>query len=225
MSHKSIVFPICLIFLFSFPVRADFDEPAEKQAAYQYLNQLRENAGMVLFKKNPLLEKSAGHHARYLSINAVIGHFEEPDRPEFSGVKPSDRALFAGYNSKNVTENFSSGQKNSFESIEGLMSAIYHRFGFLAFSKNEVGISFASAGKDINFVYNMGNSQQNELCQNSKYNGSDSYYQSVCKNDEKVSVKQFDTLEQNAMKENPSIIVWPPNGAKQVLNVFYEEIP
>ncbi len=225
MLYKSFFFPICLVFLFSSTLRADFDEVAERQAAYQYLNQLREDAGMVFFKRNPILEKSAGHHARYLSVNTVIGHYETPGLPEFSGIKPSDRAISAGYDSKNVTENFSSGQKNSFESIEGLMSAIYHRFGFLAFSKNEIGIAFAQAGKSISFVYNMGNNQQNNLCRNSNYNGRDSYYQSICKNNEKVSAKIVDTLEQNAMKRNPSIIVWPPQGAKHVLSVFYEEIP
>ncbi len=225
MFPKSAILFSCLVFLLSSPIKADFNEVAELRAAYQYLNQLREDADMKLFKKNLMLEKSAGYHAHYLSVNAVIAHLEKPGRPAFSGIKPSDRALAAGYNSKIVTENFSSGQKNSFDSIEGLMSAIYHRFGFLDFSKDEVGIAFAVAETGVNFGYNMGNDQQNRFCQNSIYEGKDSYYQDVCKSGEKVSVKKFDQLANNVMKENPSIIVWPPKGSEQVLTVFYEEIP
>ncbi len=50
------------------------------------------------------------------------------------------------------------------ESINSLMTAIYHRFGILSFSKNEVGIGFTNDPKILkrNFVYDMGSSRLNQ---------------------------------------------------------------
>ncbi len=225
MIQRIFVLFLCLIFLPLADARADVDIELEKQIAYQYLNQIREAAGMNPFKKNENLQNSAHNHARYLSINRVIGHFQDEGYPEYTGSKPDDRAIFAGYETRSVTENTSFGQKNSFESIEGLMSAIYHRFGFLDFSKDEVGISLVKAGNGFNFVYNMGNERQNHFCRYAIYTKEGSYYKDACRQQNKVDVEKFDKLEQETLKSNPSVIIWPPDRAKHVLNAFYEEIP
>jgi uncharacterized protein YkwD len=42
----------------------------------EYLNSLRNKAGMISFKDNSLLNQSANNHARYESFNDLYGHYE-----------------------------------------------------------------------------------------------------------------------------------------------------
>ena len=120
---------------------------------------------------------------------------------------------------------FPQARKDSFESLEGLMSAIYHRFGFLDFTKNEIGISLSKADKGFNFVYNMGNNSLNHFCQFTIYMNEGPFYEDICKQKGKISAHKFDQIKEGTVKKNPPLVVWPPDAAEQIPAVFYEEIP
>lgn len=197
----------------------------ETRAAFQYLNDIRRQAGMIPFFENEILARSAMNHALYLNENRVISHFQATDRPYYTGKTPGDRAVYEGYELFNVTENFSSGQKNSLESIDGLMGAIYHRFGFLDFSKNEVGIALQRHKQGYTFVYNMGNRALNQFCRYAIDTKHGAYYQDMCRVTRHIPAETVDQLELTTMRENASIVVWPFQGASDVSPVFYEEIP
>merc|ERR1711879_948267 len=118
-----------------------------------YLNSIRTNAGMSVFKSNSLLEQSAYNHARYLSYNNEYGHYESSSNTFYTGYYPTDRANYMGYKS-GIGENISY-ESDFTGSIDTLMTAIYHRFGFLTFTKDEIGVGMESLSLDAN-VYNMG---------------------------------------------------------------------
>lgn len=203
-------------------------DPAEVSQAYAYLNQLRVRAGLTAFSKNPQLEKAATNHANYLADNAIEGHFETQGTPGFTGVEPKDRTSYAGYRSLTVSENVSSGNSDSLDSIDGLMSAIYHRLGFLDLVNNEVGIGSGRVSQPNPFsayVYNMGNSGYNTLCQGPAFSGVGSYYYAVCQPNINIEGKAFDNVTHQAQGNNPKIVQWPVAGDQDVLPVFYEESP
>ncbi len=197
----------------------------EALAAHQYLNQVRIKAGLPVFKWNSALQRSARNHAVYISGNRIISHFEKQGHRFFTGIQPGDRAIVQGYHSHSVTENFSSGQKDSQESIDGLMSAIYHRFGFLDLRMNEIGIALAPFEDGFTFVYNMGNEQLNQTCKTTVFKGNEPYYQDICRDLKKVSANKIDRVRQEILQEAPPIVIWPPDGMSAVPLVFYEEIP
>lgn len=117
-----------------------------------YLNELRASTGMTPLYENGALDDSAANHSLYLFHHDVMSHKENRMNMYFTGETPSQRCISAGY--INCTENISFKNKNYKDSIDRLMSAIYHRFNFLDISINEVG--YAKADNNHNFVYNMG---------------------------------------------------------------------
>ncbi|MBU2644733.1 CAP domain-containing protein [bacterium] len=225
MSTKLLAILFCLLLLFAAELTAERIPQQEKESAYQYINQLRTRAGLIPFSRSSILEKSAANHARYLSKNNLAGHLQSRNRPEFTGEKPDDRALFAGYASRDVTENFSAGQKDAQNSIDGLMSAIYHRFAFLDLSKNELGIGIERNHQGLNFVYNMGNDRLNRFCRYGIFLNDGPFYTSVCRHQGKVSAVDFDLRKNEVWKQNPEMVVWPLDGALGIPPVFYDETP
>ncbi|MDM8557365.1 CAP domain-containing protein [Candidatus Parabeggiatoa sp. HSG14] len=210
-------------------------DPNDLSQAYIYLNQVRSQAGMTGFSQNPQLETSAFNHAKYLADNFTSGHYESEGTPGFTGIKASNRAAFAGYSSLFVSENISDSYSNStddsstsMESIDDLMSAIYHRFGFLSFDRNEVGIGIGKVFEP-NFygayVYNMGNIGLNTLCENHIFPGFGTYYSNVCEPDIKIDGTAFKNAQQQVQDNNPNIVLWPTDGDNNVLPAFEEESP
>lgn len=223
--HRPVLFLLLILMMIPVFASSRGGELDDETASYQYLNQIREKAGMISFKKNLILEQSAKNHADYISSNQVIGHFEVENQPKFTGIKPENRALEAGYETRSVTENFSAGQKNAIESINGLMSAIYHRKAFLDFSKDEIGIGIQKGKQGFNYVYNMGNERLNHFCQYSIYLNEGPFYPKACKHNEKVSVAKYDQRKREVQAQNPPFTIWPPKNSDFVPAVFYEEIP
>ena len=119
-----------LLLLLAASAKADI-----QQQTLHYLNKVRDTAGMVAFQPNAQLQRAASGHARYLIKNQQWDHHQRPGSPGFTGVKPLQRILAAGYNNRHISENISShqGSGSPLKSIDGLMSAIYHRFAFLSF--------------------------------------------------------------------------------------------
>lgn len=192
---------------------------------YSYLNQIRIRAGMSQFSPNSQLETAALNHAKFLAENSIKGHYESEELAGFTGVKPKDRTSFAGYRSLTVSENISLGNSNIVDSINGLMGAIYHRLIFLNFVNNEVGIAAMPNPHGTTYVYNMGNSGYNALCQGQAFSGAGRYYFEVCKPEINIDASNFEKVTQMAQANNPKIVMWPADGDNDIPPAFFEETP
>lgn len=193
-----------------------------------YLNQIRAQAGLVAFSENTQLQQAAQNHAVYLAQNNLFSHYENQQQyPNgFTGATVIDRAGASGFQSTQVSENISFGQSDYQSSIDGLMSAIYHRFGFLNPVMNLIGMSSSEyASGSIGYVYNMSNNTYNTLCQQGASNTSGGYYTSVCQNGQTISASEFDAVKHNALQQSPDMILWPTAGSVDNPPVFYEEEP
>ncbi len=120
--------------------------------ALDYLNAMRTGAGLIAFDANATLDTAAQNHVNYLLCVNAFGHYEnQNDCPDkYTGDTPSDRGTAAGYSWQAYGENISAGSPTIIDAVDGLMSAIYHRFGFLTFSMDEIGIGY---GSDSNYAY------------------------------------------------------------------------
>jgi uncharacterized protein YkwD len=200
-----------------------------KDEGLKYLNQLRSNAGMLTYSANSNLNISAYNHARYLMINNTFGHYEEDSKDGFSGSWASDRAVVAGYPHRIVGENVSGGNDNVKDSIDGLFSAIYHRFGFLDFMYDEIGIGADSLNTHAYgnaYNYNMGISQIRTLCEGDSYEGGGGYYHDICSDSSfKIEKSLYESTIDKNINANPEIVVWPYSNQSDSVPVFYEESP
>ncbi len=196
-------------------------------SGYDYLNQLRLQAGMIPLSKNQILEQAAKNHNRYMIANNVFSHYESQDGAYFTGITPSDRAVKAGYASRYVLENISAGEEEIESAIDGLFSAIYHRFGFLNFTIDEVGAAFdinQSYGYKSVATFNMGNRGIRQLCEEEEYSGYAVY--NICADrNKRVSANSYQNAINNVAEQNPSIVLWPYKDATDIPPVFYEEFP
>jgi hypothetical protein len=187
-----------------------------------YINDLRQKAGEIALKEDKNLTTAALNHANYLYINNTTGHYEDENKPGFTGVTPTDRALNAGYFSRYIRENVSSGQKDYISSVDGLFSAIYHRFAFLSTSIDNIGAGI----KETRYVYDMGNSLLNTLCQKDFFESSGVYYYDVCKDESlKIPYDDYNGAFDSIRKQNADIILWPYKNATDIPPAFFEEDP
>lgn len=206
----------------------------EQAGGYEYLNELRTRAGMIPFFRNDNLETAAENHSQYLVGNSTeslrySGHFENPGDPFFTGNQVSDRTGVANYLSTAVSENVSSGQLDVFASIDDLMSAIYHRFGFLSFNMDEVGLGFVknSVIDYSAYTYNMGNTRLNSLCMGPLFSGAGVFFLNLCSHDGSFKISDTDknVAEEQVEGQNPYIVSWPAPGDTDVPPAFFEESP
>ncbi len=134
---------------------------SERDKGVIYLNAIRKGAGLIEYTSNALLDQASQNHTDYLILNDVFSHYEESGKNGYTGVNPWDRGTHVGYSYTTYGENISAGSETIEESIDSLMSAIYHRFGFLNFDSNEIGIgaTFSSGYYyDSAYGFNMANS-------------------------------------------------------------------
>ena len=206
---------------------ADSNQVIDKSLAY--LNELRSQAGLIELKPNAQLQLAAQGHAEYLFQHRQWGHQQQAGRQGYTGQTPLKRMLAAGYPSRHNSENVSShsGNAGPAKSVNGLMSAIYHRFGFLSFDYDEVGIGYASDNRFHSYVYNMGNSNKAGLCrapEQDNINGQ--YFFKVCADEsKKIQAGVFEKASKDNQLKNTDIVVWPPDGGKHIPPAFYEEAP
>ncbi|MGB1110300.1 MAG: CAP domain-containing protein, partial [Gammaproteobacteria bacterium] len=125
--------------------------------AYAILNDIRAAAGLAPLSHDARLEAAALGHARYLVANDSASHDQSPGGRKFTGERPAQRAVAAGYASRLVSENLSKGDDRVLGSLQGLMAAIYHRFGFLDPEMTHIGIGVSGEGIETGMVYLMGN--------------------------------------------------------------------
>jgi len=197
---------------------------ASSQEALTYLNILRTGSGQTSLLENTILNTSALNHSNYLITHNISGHYETAGTTGFTGVQPWERSAYAGYLSS-ITENVSTGQTSVQESIDGLYSAIYHRFGFQAFDIDEIGIgvNFSSTGA---YTYNMGNKKLNDACSGTSFSGSGRYYTGICSDTTfKMEESVYLNVQNSNKAANPSKILWPYANQTNVPPVFFEESP
>jgi len=187
------------------------------------INKLRVNSSMSSLSVNKNLNLSALNHAKYLDELHMSGHNEtNTNALNYTGEKPSNRVIYAGYKSTKVSENLSVGQKSEDLSLDGLMSAIYHRFGFLSFSINEIGY----AKVNNTYVYNMGNSNINTLCNKNSFNKPGKYIYNICDNSSfRIEKNVYDDAINKVINKNPQYVIYPYKNQTNVTPVFFEEIP
>jgi len=201
----------------------------EQGDARSHLNSIREAIGLNTLLHNDLLSEAAQAHADYLVANEVSSHYETEGMPKFTGVKPVDRALYANYASSYVSENLSTHTYTAQESIDGLFSAIYHRFGFLALDIDEVGVGVTQDKEKTSnsaFVYVMANSNLERICHEKSFSGHGKYFYKVCKDEShRIGEKVFKNAQIANKRYNPKIVVYPYDGQNEVPPVFYNESP
>jgi hypothetical protein len=205
------------------------DMAFEKSSAGTMLNDIREAMGMNTLLPHLALESASQSHADYLLANHSASHEEQEGKPYFMGTKPVDRAIRAGYASRTVSENISTQVKDAKASINGLFSAIYHRFGFLSTFIDEIGIGVAQNPKNPKesaFVYVMGNSEMARVCSEDSFIGEGKYFYRVCKDKaQRIVEKEFQKAKTYHQMNNPPIILYPYDGQSEVPPAFYAEIP
>lgn len=193
----------------------------ENEKPLEYLNHIRIMSGMIPFSYNETLAKAAKNHAKYSVAHKHQGHDESEAKSLFTGTSPSQRAFYAGYNS-NVLENISYN-KNIISSIDSLFTAIYHRFGFLNFSVDEVGFAQEDSSEFGASVFLMGNSLLNNMCQKGGEKGYGRFYTQVCKEKSTpISQRSYENAQNFA---NSQIILFPYKDASDVSIYFSGEIP
>ncbi len=205
------------------------DVPFEKMEARTYLNSIREAMQMQTLIQNDELASASQAHADYLVLNSESSHDEVRGHKNFTGFRPVDRAFQAGFHSSQVSENLSTKNYNARSSVDGLFSAIYHRFGFLSPDIDEIGVGAAQDSRDTAnsaFVYVMGNAELNRLCTTNSFKGVGQYLYKVCRESEhRVGKKQFDNALNYTKRNNPKIILYPYDGQDEVPPGFYSEVP
>jgi len=203
----------------------------EEKSSLAYINTLRQKSGLIKFKANSKLNRAAKSHASYLVRQQRNGHYEKRGWKGYTGRTPSDRVLKAGYSSKEVMENVTVNAKNAHHSVDILFAAIYHRFVFLNFENDEIGIGSSSTNKKRRvtsaFVYNTGLTEINKLCKKSYIMENNTYYvQNMCKKSDRLIPKELYEQKKNKVRgENRALVLYPYPDAKNVVPVFYTENP
>lgn len=208
---------------------------SDTKVGLEYLNLLRINAGLSTLEYNRVLENAAQNHANYIGdiyqkYKKNLMHDEDNTKyPSnlYTGDKPIDRGIYLGYKSLFYFENLSAGHKTIHASIDALMSAIYHRFGFLRNNIDEIGIGINKSKKRYTvYNYNMGNSILNILCEGYSFSAKSGYVYKVC-SDKKFKVEKslYYSTKNHLAQEAPKYIIWPPKNSINIPPVFFEETP
>ena len=208
---------------------------SSKTDGLKYLNSLRQEAGLSPLQFNRILQNAAQNHANYIGdiykkYKKNLMHDEDNENyPSnyYTGDKSQDRGAYLGYRSLFYSENLSAGHKTIFASIDALMSAIYHRFGFLKNNIDEIGIGVNTANVKYKiYNYDMGNSLLNELCKGYNFEGKGGYVYKVCKDKDLRVEKWLYNSTKNYLSENsPKFVIWPPKNSQNIPPVFFEEHP
>ena len=208
------------------------DTHLEEIRALNYLNELRIGAGLIPLSHNPKLKEAANNHANYLIYNNKIGHYEEEHLKGYTGRYGSERSVYVGYKTPMIIENISNNNLSYKESIDGLMAAIYHRFAFLDFHIDEIGISIqqhATQKDQTAFVYDMGSKSLAELCETTtetKKAHADNTLDNICADRFKSITKEGFYNAIHAHKyQNSYVVTYPYDQQKDIPPAFYEELP
>lgn len=192
-------------------------EQSANSSGISYLNELRSSVDLPAFSSSKSLDLAAQNHANYLVKLGYVSHDEREQNELFTGFDPPSRALKAGHKTSFVVENISARHLSIDESIDGLMSAIYHRFNFLNYAFDEIGY-FNTAEF---YVFEMSNSRISRLCERGDSIGQ-WYVTQIC--DVKRKPISKENFELATKPKNPEFLLFPNKKAKS-LAVFGSEDP
>ena len=138
---------------------------AENEDAVTRLNEVRASVGLHALRTNIKLEEAGTSHANYIrdawaTYNVAVSHYEyEEEYPSdyFTGVFAHDRAVYAGYETNSyVGEALTYVSADARDSVDELMSAIYHRHGLLFNFVDEVGVGVSGTeNEDHSYTYEL----------------------------------------------------------------------
>jgi uncharacterized protein YkwD len=173
---------------------------ARRTAAFNRLNDIRQQAGMGLLTQNSAIDQAAQKHSAYQVVNSAIGHEEQVGMPEFVNSDYRFRMTHFGYDlhQNGYTEVTAALDKfdkvDSAEAgiilVDGLMTTPYHRNEMLRANLIDVGVG----------IYN--DKATTVLT---------------------IDIAKTSTREQGA-PDNIAFI-WPPNNATDVLKNMHRENP
>ncbi|MCG8476919.1 MAG: CAP domain-containing protein, partial [Cytophagales bacterium] len=195
------------------------------------LNEARSQNGLPPVKEQGQLTRAAKSHSYYMAQNQTLAHHEHPGMKGYSGTGCLERVVRAGYSIRMCSENLSMGESSWKESIENLLSAIYHRFNFLSFDVDEVG-SAREMGRHRQtdrklpyYTYVMSNSLLRRICEAKQSQPSGQY--GMCRNQKLVvNTEQYERASQYYFNTGPELVVYPWSGQRQVAPVYVNrEIP
>ena len=182
-------------------------------SALAFINKAR--VGLQPLSCHILLSKAAWHHSRYMAANKSRGHGEQAECPEFTGETCGDRLAAAGHSSRVYIENLSTGQASWDESVQELMSTIYHRLGFLSFYIDSIGLAKAESQPFYSYV--MSYSGYEILCAK----GVSGDVKNIC-SDLTITVdahELYKTVDEPALK-SVEYVVYPWVGQQDVTPYF-----
>jgi uncharacterized protein YkwD len=128
-----------------------------------WINFRREQAGVPTVTQNSRLDTAAQGHSDWQRRNNKVSHEQVAGTSGFTGVTMRDRLTAAGYT---FSGNFAYGEviaatsnRNGFEMVDELITAIFHRFVILEPVFKEVGTGAATTS--ANYVYFTANFTSN----------------------------------------------------------------
>lgn len=109
-----------------------------------WFNFRRQQAGLSLLARNPLLDIAARGHSEYQRLNEVVSHDQTPGERGFTGATLGDRLDAAGYQFQQRSYAYgevisAATNPSGFVAADALVTAIYHRFVILEPAFTEVG--------------------------------------------------------------------------------------
>ncbi|MBR1374536.1 MAG: CAP domain-containing protein [Cardiobacteriaceae bacterium] len=192
------------------------------QESFFYINEIRRKSGLNVLENNQLLNRAARNHAEYLVINNDSGHDEVQNKVGFTGISPTERAFYVGYQAT-VSENIAFNSFNQKTAIDNLMTAIYHRFGFLDFQIDEIGVGSGKIDNNSAFVFVMGNKKMEEFCRAGRQViEQGSFVYGFCKN-EKLAIRS-DIFQKIKNINSAEFIVFPNDNLNSKI-YFSNETP
>ena len=114
-----------------------------------WFNFRRQQAGLSLLLRDPILDAAANAHSNYQLLNQSVTHEQKFGRPGFTGAEAPDRLQAAGF--PLTTASLADGEviaatsrSDGFAAADGLITAIYHRYLILEPRFSEAGSGAAT---------------------------------------------------------------------------------
>jgi hypothetical protein len=126
----------------SVPAPVGYD--ADRLAAFERLNEIRLSAGLGLLAQSTAMDRAAQAHAEWMVANDSFTHGEVAGTPGFTGVNWARRDEAFGYVPVEGVE-VMTGPAHGADGVDGLVNAVYHRAGMLAFEPVDVGVGWTNA--------------------------------------------------------------------------------
>jgi hypothetical protein len=123
---------------------------ANQLAGLAAANAIRRNLGLPEFQSDASLHASAQSHARFMKANKVFGHFQREGYPEYSGVKPIDRAQAFGHLG-GVWEDVAMMYTTPQGFVNQLFDAPYHRIPYMQPGAPDFGFGVVGPFSCIDF--------------------------------------------------------------------------